>query len=123
MLGKREYHENGYNTNYKKHKGTTIPSGQGPKSTTRCHNCKQPNHWYKDPECIYNVIKQLMQDKEIEVDVIQKLAPEIRNAFKDNSGNITTKPSVGNIVGVIGSTCDKPGKSRDQNKDRTSYFR
>ena len=64
MLGKRDYRDgdNGWNrgkTGRDKRQKTHIPSGQGPKAVTRCHNCKEQNHWYRDPECIYNVIKAL----------------------------------------------------------------
>lgn len=45
-----------------------VPSGQGPKATTMCQNCSEPNHWYRNPECIYEVIKGLLTGREIASD-------------------------------------------------------
>ena len=134
MLGKRDFRDNdqegnrGRNSYYasgrdKKQK-THIPNGQGPKSVSRCHNCKEPNHWYRDPECIYNVIKALMEGKEIATDVVQKLSPTVRNLFKDENGNFKSKIPVSELVGSIGNGNGSSDlKDISNEKFSSSYFR
>lgn len=101
----------------------TISSGQGRKVNSKCPNCKQPNHWYKDLYCIYIVIKHLMQGHETEADVVTKLSSEGTSVFKHESGALKTKASVSDIVGVIGNLSNNPGQNRDPQKGGTSYFR
>ncbi|PXF46073.1 hypothetical protein BWQ96_04173 [Gracilariopsis chorda] len=133
MLGKRDFnhgerHPNHQRYNQGRRKKSYIPSGQGPKAVSRCRNCKEFNHWYKDPECIYNVVKGLMEGKDIAPDVVQKLSPQVRNMFKDENGNFKSRVPVNQIIGVMGDS-----RSNGDNKDvntpsgsgaqSNSYFR
>ena len=126
LLGKREYYENDHNRNRdsrdKKQK-SHIPCGQGPKATSRCRACKEFNHWYRDPECIYNVIKASMEGKETATDVIQKLSSSVREVFKDENGNYKNKVPVNAIIEVIGDSNNSIAKEDSNAKTSNSYFR
>lgn len=128
MLGKRDYDEQnqqGYRGKYgrdKRHK-TYIPNGKGHKAMSTCRSCNEPNHWYLDPECIFNVIKALMEGKEIETDTIQKLAPATRELFKDQKGNILNKIPVSKLVNSVGNSNSSHHAIHDSNaKASASYF-
>ena len=126
LLGKREYYDGDQNrqrNNRDKRQKTYIPTGQGPKATSRCRGCKEFNHWYRDPECIYNVIKALMEGKEIATDVIQKLSPSVREVFKDENGSYKNKVPVSEIIGVIGDGNSNEEKENSNDKTSNSYFR
>ena len=127
MLGKREYRDNDHGGNRNrsgrdKKQKTHIPSGQGPKAVSKCHNCKEPNHWYHDSECIYNVIKALMEGKEIPTEIVQKLSHTARNLFKDENGNFKSKVPVSELVEAIGSS-NYNTKDVSNEKRSNSYFR
>ena len=133
MLGKRDFNQSEQQPNYQryshgKRQKSYIPSGQGPKAISRCRSCKEFNHWYKDPECIYNVIKRLMEGKDIDPEVVQKLSPQMRDMFKDENGNFKSRVPVNHIIGVIGENKSK-GDSRDPDTpnghgtQNNSYFR
>ena len=128
MLGKRDYRDcdnrwnRGKNGRDKRQK-THIPSGQGPKAVTRCHNCKEQNHWYRDLECIYNVIKALMEGHEIPTEVVEKLSPATRNLFKDEKSNIKNKIPVSELIESMGNSNDNGKKDVSNEKYNNSYFR
>lgn len=129
MLGKREYNhqERQGNRNYsyrdKRHK-TYIPNGQGPKSVSRCRTCNEPNHWYRDPECIYNVIKALIEGKEIPKEVVEKLSPSLRDMFKDENGNFQPKiPASKLIESLDGDKTNTETNPVSNDKLSRSYFR
>lgn len=134
MLGKRSYDQSaGYSKGGgsmpdKRHK-SKIPIGQGPKAKSRCRSCNQPGHWWKDEVCIYNVIRALVDGKEIPQDVTDKLQPEIRELFrKATEGGSGKRVNISDIVEVIGSK-DGPSNSKrgsDNGSDKqvaNSYFR
>jgi len=136
MLGKRDYidinqlrqQEQGYKgyTKYGKDKRQKqyIPNGQGPKAQSRCKACKEPNHWYKDPECIYNVIRALMENKDIEADIVQKLPINIRKLFEDQNGGYKKRVPVSNLIDAIGENKANNTDSEDHPSNATkSYFR
>lgn len=96
MLAKREFSDNeqqGYRERYgrDKRQKTYISSGQGPKTISKCRSCNEPKHWYREPECIYNVMKARMDGEEVPFDTRQKLAPTTRHLFKDEHGNFQNK--------------------------------
>jgi len=136
MLGKRDYidinqlrpQEQGYKgyTKYGKDKRQKqyIPNGQGPKAQSRCKACKEPNHWYKDPECIHNVIRALMENKDIEADIVQKLPINIRKLFEDQNGGYKKRVPVSNLIDAIGENKANNTDSEDHPSNATkSYFR
>ena len=56
MMKKRKFEDmtqqptkGGYRTQRYK---VRIHNGEGPKANSKCKGCGEPNHWYKDPECI-----------------------------------------------------------------------
>lgn len=113
---------NKYN-NDKRHK-TRIPKGQGPKAQSKCKACQQPNHWYKDPECIYNVIRSLMEGRDIESDVVQKLSGEVRKLIETTAGGYKKNVSVSDIIEVIGDRNeDAKGDITPVSKKTTAYIR
>lgn len=109
MMGKRDFSQSDQQPNYQRYsqgkkQKSYIPSGQGPKAISRCRSCNEFNYRYKDPECIYNVIKRLMEGKEIDSEVVQKLSPQVRDMFKDEHGNFKSRVLVNHIIGAIEET-------------------
>ena len=129
MLGRRDFRDSDHTGNRnrygrEKRQKTHIPSGQGPKATTRCHNCKEQNHWYRDPECIYNVIKALMEGKDIANEVVQRLSPTVRDLLKDDNGNFKTKIPVSDLITSMENNHNNSDmKDVSNEKQSNSYFR
>ncbi len=125
MLGKRDFDDNTQQARGRfgrdKRQRTYIPHGQGPKAVSRCRGRNEPNHWYRDPECIYNVVKALMEGKEIPTETIQKLAPATRELFKDQNGNVVNKIPVSKLVDAVG-TNDVTQNQASCTKANMSYF-
>ena len=129
LLSRRDFRDNDqssnrHNNGREKRQKTHIPTGQGPKAVSNCHNCREPNHWYRDPECIYNVIKDLISGREIPSDTVQKLSPTVRELFKDENGRYKSKVPVNQIVDVIGNKTGNIETNIVSNaKSNNSYFR
>lgn len=126
LPGKRRYPEGNERqdehrpfSRYPRNKGR-IPYGQGPKAESNCRACNRPNHWYKDPECLLNVMRSIMQGKDIESDIVAKLPEDARAIFKNAEAN-KKKVTISDIAEVIGNS---PGDHKAQTaKPSNSCFR
>ena len=133
MLGKRDFNQGEYQPNHQgysqeKRPKSYIPSEKGPKAISRCRNRKEFNHWYRDPECIYNVVKNLIEGREIDQEVVQKLSPQIRTMFKDENGNFKPRVPVNQTISAMGGNSINGDKKyidvpSGHDTQRKSYFR
>lgn len=100
-----------------------IPQGKGPKATSKFRACGEPNHWYKDPECIYKVMRSLVEGKEVDRRVIYNQSNEVQSIFNE-ARNSNGKVEINAIVEVIGDAkMSKPGNSQNIANASKSYFR
>lgn len=131
MLTKRSYNDsnNGNSNNYPRgydrdtRSKMRIPNGEGPKARSKCRACGEPNHWYKDPECIYNVMRNIVEGKEVTQDVVNKQNNEVQALF-NKANNSRSKVAISDIVDVIGPKAEPESSDKDYNaKANKAYFR
>ena len=121
MMGKLKFYEEQNNSNAYPRQNrmeSRIPSGEGPKDNSKCKACGERNHWYRDPERVFNVMRTVMQGKDVHPDVIKNLSPSIRN---EKAKDWSAKVHVADIMRNIGE--DSAVKPGDDTKANKSYFR
>lgn len=126
MMGKRSYNDSNDNSLKKFPRNTRnkihIPNGEGPKARTRCRACGKPNHWYKDPECIYNVMRNVIEGNKVEQGIIDKQSNDVQALF-NKASNSKTNVRISDIVNVIGDAKEGgPSNKSEHDKANKGVF-
>lgn len=89
----------------------------------RCKAFDELGHWYKDSECIYNVMRNIIIGRDIDPAVVEKQCDEIKDLFKKADTN-QSKVKLSDIVEVVGEKKEiDQSDTANTDKARKSYFR